>query len=45
MIVQWILFLPLILPITLLAGAIEGVRSAFASVVEQMRMDVSNPQV
>jgi hypothetical protein len=40
MILQWLIFIPLILPLTLVAGAIEGMQKAFNALVSQMDVDI-----
>lgn len=40
MVVQWLIFLPLILPLGIVAGAIEGVKRIF----EQVSADIYEPR-
>jgi hypothetical protein len=40
MVVQWLIFLPLILPLGIVAGAIEGVKRIF----EQVSSDIYEPR-
>ncbi len=41
MLIQWILFAPLILPLGIIFGAIEGIRHTLRMIYEQVKTDVS----
>lgn len=43
MILQWLVFLPLILPLIIASGALQGIKHAFLGLVEQMRNDIVQP--
>jgi len=43
MILQWLIFLPLILPLSIASGALQGIKHAFLGLVEQIRNDISSP--
>ncbi len=44
MVLQWLLFLPVILPLCVLFGALQGAFQMIERVVEQMMTDVSATQ-
>jgi hypothetical protein len=44
MLVQWILFSPLILPLAIVFGAIEGVRHTMKSLFEQVNNDINKEE-
>ena len=41
MLIQWILFAPLILPLGIIFGAFEGVRHTLRMIYDQVMVDVS----
>ncbi|MCU0467741.1 MAG: hypothetical protein MUF58_04000 [Arcicella sp.] len=45
MILQWLIFLPLILPLSLISGALQGIKHAFLGLVEQIKNDVYSPLI
>ena len=45
MILQWLIFLPLILPLSIASGALQGIKHAFLGLVEQIRNDVVSPLI
>jgi hypothetical protein len=45
MILQWLIFLPLILPLSIASGALQGIKHAFLGLVEQIRNDIVSPLI
>jgi hypothetical protein len=45
MILQWLIFLPLILPLSIALGVLQGVKYAFWDLVEQIRYDSVSPPI
>jgi hypothetical protein len=45
MILQWLIFLPLILPLSIASGAIQGIKHAVLDLVDQISNDVSTPLI
>lgn len=45
MIVQWLIFLPLILPLSIASGALQGIKHAFLGLFNQIRNDVMSPLI
>jgi hypothetical protein len=43
MIIQWLVFLPLILPLSIVSGAVNGIKHAIAGLLDQMESDVYTP--
>jgi hypothetical protein len=41
MLIQWILFAPLIIPLGIIFGAFEGIRHTMRMIYEQVKTDVS----
>ena len=41
-IIQWVVFMPLIVPLCLISGIIEGLSITFERIVEQIKMDVAS---
>lgn len=39
--IQWVVFMPLILPLCIIAGAFEGIRQAFEKVARLMQIDIA----
>lgn len=44
MAVQWLIFLPVILPICLIFGALQGIASSAEQVVQRIWADVTNTE-
>ena len=42
---QWLVFLPLILPLSILSGAAQGIKSALITLFEQLQSDTFSPTV
>ncbi len=42
MLIQWIVFLPLILSMSIVSGAMVGIRKALASMYEQLLADLQS---
>ncbi|SFQ22999.1 hypothetical protein SAMN04515674_112172 [Pseudarcicella hirudinis] len=42
MFLQWLIFLPLILPLSIISGAIQGIKSAVYDLINQIQVDVSS---
>jgi hypothetical protein len=45
MILQWLIFLPLILPLSIASGALQGIKHAFLGLVAQIRNDIESPLI
>ena len=45
MILQWLIFLPLILPLSIASGALQGIKHAFLGLVDQIRNDIMLPLI
>ena len=45
MILQWLIFLPLILPLSIASGALQGIKHAFLGLVNQIRNDIESPLI
>lgn len=45
MILQWLIFLPLILPLSIASGALQGIKHAFLGLVDQIKNDVYSPLI
>jgi hypothetical protein len=45
MILQWLIFLPLILPLSIASGALQGIKHAFLGLVDQIRNDIASPLI
>lgn len=45
MILQWLIFLPLILPLSIASGALQGIKHAFLGLVSQIRNDIEAPLI
>ncbi len=45
MILQWLIFLPLILPLSIASGALQGIKHAFLGLVAQIRNDIASPLI
>jgi len=45
MILQWLIFLPLILPLSIASGAIQGIKHAIMGLFAQIRNDVVSPLI
>lgn len=45
MILQWLIFLPLILPLSIASGALQGIKHAFLGLVNQIRNDIVSPLI
>lgn len=45
MILQWLIFLPLILPLSIASGALQGIKHAFLGLVSQIRNDIESPLI
>jgi hypothetical protein len=45
MILQWLIFLPLILPLSIASGALQGIKHAFLGLVAQIRNDIVSPLI
>jgi len=45
MILQWLIFLPLILPLSIASGALQGIKHAFLGLVAQIRHDIDSPLI
>ena len=45
MILQWLIFLPLILPLSIASGALQGIKHAFLGLVSQIRNDIETPLI
>lgn len=43
MILQWAIFLPLILPLSIASGALQGIKHSFLGLVAQIKNDVVSP--
>ena len=41
MLIQWILFAPLIIPLGIIFGAFEGIRHTLRMIYDQVKIDVS----
>ncbi len=44
-ILQWLIFLPLILPLSILTGIIQGVKQSLTVMIEQIKMDITNQPI
>ncbi len=42
MILQWLIFLPLILPLSIVSGILQGVKHSMSDLFEQISNDVSH---
>lgn len=42
MILQWLIFLPLILPLSIVSGILQGVKHSISDLFEQISNDVSH---
>jgi hypothetical protein len=40
MIIQWLIFLPLILPLSIVSGALQGIKHSFIGLFDQIRNDI-----
>ena len=45
MILQWLVFLPLILPLSIASGALRGIKDSVLGLLDQIRNDVSSPLI
>lgn len=45
MVIQWLIFLPLILPLSIASGAFQGIKHAFLGLVDQIRNDIVLPLI
>ena len=45
MILQWLVFLPLILPLSIASGALQGIKHSVLGLLDQIRNDVSSPLI
>jgi len=45
MVLQWLIFLPLILPLSIASGALQGIKHAFLGLVGQIRNDIMLPLI
>ena len=45
MILQWLIFLPLILPLSIASGALQGIKHAFLGLVDQIGNDIVLPLI
>ena len=45
MILQWLIFLPLILPLSIASGALQGIKHAFLGLLDQIRNDIASPLI
>jgi hypothetical protein len=45
MILQWLIFLPLILPLSIASGALQGIKHAFLGLLDQIRNDIMSPLI
>jgi hypothetical protein len=43
MLLQWLVFLPLILPLSVASGILQGVKQAVSSLIYQIWADISTP--
>jgi hypothetical protein len=41
LLIQWLLFIPIIVPIGIFFGAIEGIRHTFKLIFEQAKQDIN----
>ncbi len=44
MAIQWLIFLPIILPICLIFGALQGIASSAEQVIQRIWADVTTPE-
>ena len=45
MVLQWLIFFPLILPLSIASGALRGIKHAFLGLVDQIRNDIVLPLI
>lgn len=45
MVLQWLVFLPLILPLSIVSGILQGVKHAIQDLFEQIMNDVTCPLI
>ena len=45
MVLQWLVFLPLILPLSIASGALQGIKHSVLGLLDQIRNDVSVPLI
>lgn len=45
MVLQWLVFLPLILPLSIASGALQGIKHSVLGLLDQIRNDVSSPLI
>lgn len=45
MILQWLIFLPLILPLSIVSGVLQGIKHALIGLITQIKNDVVSPLI
>ena len=45
MVLQWLIFLPLILPLSIASGALQGIKHSVLGLIDQIWNDISSPLI